>query len=239
MSIPSIPAINNVSSKVSVEPIPYTEVNTEVIAKITAGVSVEPVAPAADLRGDEIKTLETRSNVYSSRFISVDQDAVEFPNGVVGEYNVVNMAEKKGAIVIPVAFRRGIAYFGLVEQYRYPVKQHTIEFPRGGAKNLEKEGAETEIREELGMASKRLDLVATMRPDTGILSTEVGVWIAVMPAEVVDLDHTEDITGLKPRWVQEGELIGMISNGKITCGMTLAAYTLFNINRNKYGSLMR
>lgn len=234
MSTPSTP---NISDKVSVEPIPFEAVDTAMIAKITAGVSAE--VPVVETKGDEINTLEARPAVYSSRFISIDQDAVEFPNGVVGEYNVVNMTGKKGALIVPVAFHRGLAYFGLVEQYRYPVKQHTIEFPRGGAENLEKDGAETEIQEELGLPSKRLDLVGTMRPDTGILSTEVGVWIAVMPAEVLTLDHTEDITGLKPRWVQEGELIGLISSGKITCGMTLAAYTMFNINRNQYGALMR
>lgn len=187
----------------------------------------------------EIKTLESRPDVYKSRFVSVANDSVLFPNGVEGTYNVVTMGEKKGALIVPIAFRRGIPYFGLVNQYRYPIKSESIEFPRGGAEKINAEGAEVEIYEELGQPSKRLDLVGTMRPDSGILSTEVGIWVAVMDQSVLDLDHEEDITGLRPNWVSEPELIGMIANGKITCGMTLAAYTLFNINRNKYGMFMR
>jgi hypothetical protein len=187
----------------------------------------------------EIKTIESRPEAYKSRFISVANDSVEFPNGVEGTYNVVSMSEAKGALIIPVAFRRGIPYFGLVNQYRYPIKSESVEFPRGGADKINPEGAEVEIYEELGQPSKRLDLVGTMRPDTGILSTEVGIWIALMDASVLDLDHEEDITGLRPNWVSEADLISMIANGKITCGMTLAAYTLFNINRNKYGMFMR
>lgn len=198
------------------------------------GDTVLPVTPV-----DTIKTLEARPNVYSSRFISVDQDAVQFPNGAVGEYNVINMAEKKGAVMIPVAFFRGNPYFGIVEQYRYPVKTTTLEFPRGGAALLDEDGANKELEEELGQTAKRLDLVCTLRPDTGILSTEVGVWIAIMDSSVISQNHVEDITGLRSRWVSEGQLIGLIASGQLTCGITLAAYTLFSINRDKYGMLMR
>lgn len=200
---------------------------------------VTHAAPKAPGAVKEIRTIESRPDVYKSRFISVANDSVEFPNGAEGTYNVVSMAESKGALIVPIAFRRGIPYFGLVNQYRYPVKSESIEFPRGGADKINPEGAEVEIYEELGQPSKRVDLVGTMRPDTGILSTEVGIWIALMDSSVLDLDHEEGITGLRPNWVSEDELISMIANGKITCGMTLAAYTLFNINRNKYGMFMR
>lgn len=202
-------------------------------------MTVSDAAPKAPGAVKGIKTIESRPDVYKSRFISVANDSVEFPNGFEGTYNVVSMGEAKGALIVPIAFRRGIPYFGLVNQYRYPVKSESVEFPRGGADKINPEGAETEIYEELGQTSKRLDMIGMMRPDTGILSTEVGIWIAIMDASILDLDHEEDITGLRPNWVSEDNLIGMIANGKITCGMTLAAYTLFNINRNKYGMFMR
>lgn len=217
---------------------PVTQAINLILAEAEAA-PVTHVAPKAPGAVKEIKTIESRPDVYKSRFVSVANDSVEFPNGVQGTYNVVSMGEKKGALIVPIAFRRGIPYFGLVNQYRYPVKSESIEFPRGGAEAIDAEGAEVEIREELGQASRRIDLVGKMNPDTGILSTEVGIWVAVMDQSVLDLDHEEDITGLRPNWVSEGELIGLIANGKITCGMTLAAYTLFNINRNKYGMFMR
>jgi hypothetical protein len=217
---------------------PVTEAITLILTEADSAKESH-AAPKAPGAVKEIKTIESRPDAYKSRFISVANDSVEFPNGVEGTYNVVSMSEAKGALIVPIAFRRGIPYFGLVNQYRYPIKSESIEFPRGGADKINAEGAEVEIYEELGQPSKRIDLVGTMRPDTGILSTEVGIWVAVMDQSVLDLDHEEDITGLRPNWVSEADLISMIANGKITCGMTLAAYTLFNINRNKYGMFMR
>lgn len=217
---------------------PVTQAINLILAEAETATETH-VAPKAPGAVKEIKTVESRPDVYKSRFVSVANDSVEFPNGVQGTYNVVSMGETKGALIVPVAFRRGIPYFGLVNQYRYPIKSESIEFPRGGADKINAEGAEVEIYEELGQPSKRLDLVGTMRPDTGILSTEVGIWIAIMDSSVLDLDHEEDITGLRPNWVSEDALVSLIANGKITCGMTLAAYTLFNINRNKYGMFMR
>lgn len=217
---------------------PVTQAISMILAEADTSTETHAV-PKAPGAVKEIRTIESRPEAYKSRFISVANDSVEFPNGVEGTYNVVSMSEAKGALIIPVAFRRGIPYFGLVNQYRYPIKSESVEFPRGGADKINAEGAEVEIYEELGQPSKRLDLVGTMRPDTGILSTEVGIWVALMDQSVLDLDHEEGITGLRPNWVSEADLIGMIANGKITCGMTLAAYTLFNINRNKYGMFMR
>ena len=218
---------------------PVTRAIELIIAEAADSANDINAAPKAPGAVKTIRTIEARPDVYKSRFISVANDSVEFPNGVEGTYNVVTMGEAKGALIVPIAFRRGIPYFGLVNQYRYPVKSESVEFPRGGAAKINPEGAEVEIYEELGQPSKRLDLVGTLRPDTGILATEVGVWIALMDASVLDLDHEESITGLRPNWVSEGELIGMIANGKITCGMTLAAYTMFNINRDRYGMFMR
>lgn len=215
---------------------------TQAINLILTDVEIEPdsvVVPKSPSSVKEIKTIESRPDVYKSRFVSVANDSVEFPNGAEGTYNVVSMGEAKGALIVPIAFRRGTPYFGLVNQYRYPIKSESVEFPRGGADKINPEGAELEIYEELGQPSKRLDLIGTLHPDTGILSTEVGVWVAIMDASVLDLDHEEDITGLRPNWVSEDDLISMIFNGKINCGMTLAAYTMFNVNRNKYGMFMQ
>ncbi len=42
--------------------------------------------------------------------------------------------------------------------------------------------------------------------------------------------------GLK--WVSEGELMGLISNGKITSTLSVAAYGLFTTKRSEFGSLI-
>lgn len=185
-----------------------------------------------------IETLSTEVGAFSTPFIRVDHSKVRFPNGVEGEYSVLSNQEKKGAVIVPLSARRGIGYFGLVKQFRFAVQDFTLEFPRGGAPDLEADGAQIEIREELGQEAKRLVRVGTLHPDTGILSTEVGVWVAVLDNSVLDEDHVEGITGLRPDWVQEGELEGRIMRGEITCGITLAAYMFFKLNRGQFGSLL-
>lgn len=185
-----------------------------------------------------IKTVKPQPGAYATPFISVGNDSVEFPNGVTGEYAVVSNAQPCGALIIPLLARRGIGYIGLVEQYRYPLKEFTLEFPRGGADSLESEGAAIEVREELGKPANRLDHLGTVYADTGILSTPISIWVALMDASNLDDNHQEDITGVEPRWMQEGEFIGKMASGEIKCGLTLAAYALFSINRGKYGNLL-
>lgn len=185
-----------------------------------------------------IKTIRPNPGAYSTPFISVENDNVEFPNGITGEYAVISNSQPCGALIIPLIARRGMGYIGVVEQYRYPLKEFTLEFPRGGADNLESEGAAIEVREELGKPANRLDHLGTIYADTGILTTPISVWVALMDESNLDLDHQEEITGLEPRWMAEGDFIGKMSNGEIKCGLTLASYALFSINRGKFGNLL-
>lgn len=184
-----------------------------------------------------IKTVQA-NNAYSTPFINVENDDVEFPNGVKGEYAVISGVQKYGTLIVPLLARRGIGYLGLVEQYRYPVKGFTLEFPRGGADSLDSEGAAIEVREELGQPANRLEQIGTIYADTGLLSTPISVWVALMDESNLDASHQEDITGLEPHWMQEGEFMGKIMNGEVKCGLTLAAYTLFNLKRGLFGALL-
>lgn len=185
-----------------------------------------------------IKTVESVPSAFATNFVNVANDTVQFPNGVEGQYAVVSSSQPYGAVVVPLLVRRGVGYLGLVEQYRYPLKDFTLEFPRGGADSLESEGAAIEIREELGESATRLEKIGIIHADTGLLSTPVSVWIALMDASNLDTNHREESTGLEPRWVQEGEFIGHLSRGEITCGMTLASYALFSANRWKFSALL-
>lgn len=190
------------------------------------------------LKSRSIKTVQSNLKAYSTPFISVDNDDVEFPNGVKGEYAVVSNVQPYGALIIPLLVKRGVGYLGIVEQYRYPVKKFTLEFPRGGADTLGSEGAAIEVREEMGAPASRLDNLGTVYADSGILSTPISVWVALMDSSNLENNHQEEITGLEPKWMQEGELIGKISSGEINCSLTISAYMLFSINRGKFGSLL-
>ncbi|MCC3292880.1 NUDIX hydrolase [Arthrobacter sp. zg-Y1110] len=163
---------------------------------------------------------------YENRFVTVHFDDVVFPNGAQGRYTRITTGAGLGVIAVPYANFRGIPYLGLVRQYRYPVGEFTLEFPRGGSDDLSLEEAARELVEETGLGFNSGRLLGTIRPDTGILDTEVAVWCTTHTLDGLDSGHVEDETGATVRWYSHGEVMGLVTNGKITCGMTLAALAL-------------
>lgn len=177
----------------------------------------------------KIQTISTKKSIYQTPFLNVDESDVIFPDGQRGVYSVVTSESGFGGIAIPVAKRRGISYFGVVRQFRYPLQDFTREFPRGGCTSLEASEMQKELEEELGLPAQRIEQIGLLHADTGINNTATGIWAALMPSQVLDLNHLEEETGLTVQWMQEGELIGAISSGFITCGMTLAAYSVYSL----------
>lgn len=193
---------------------------TEMISVITSGA-----APGT------IEKLEGQT-VLENPFIKVDTDAVRFPDGTLGRYSVVTSGTGLGVIAIPFVNFRGIAHIGLVRQYRYPTGAFSLEFPRGGSDDLSLDEAARELIEETGLAYNSGTLLGTLRPDTGILTTEVAVWKTSHGMEHLRPGHVEDETGAKIEWYSYGEVLGLVRSGKITCGMTLAALGILSAGGN-------
>lgn len=184
---------------------------------------------------DVIRTIEKNKSVYETPFLQLDRDLVEFPNGVVGEYSIVHQGIGLGAVAIPFTSYRGIGYIGLARQYRYPLGRETVEFPRGGTKNLESAEAAREVVEEMGFNPSTMKYLGSINPDSGLLSSKVGAWVAFAPSGALTKKYVESETGLRSEWVTEGAFEGMVLNGHITCGITLAAYALFRSKRASFG----
>lgn len=164
--------------------------------------------------------------VLSNGFIRVVTDDVVFPNGAVGQYSTVVSGIGLGVIAVPFVNFRGIPYLGLVRQYRYPIGYYTLEFPRGSSRDLSVDEAARELVEETGLVCTSAIRLGTLRPDTGILTTEVAIWKTVHQPTDVRPDHLEHESGATVHWYSHGEVLGMIASGRITCGMTMAAFAL-------------
>lgn len=67
-----------------------------------------------------IKTL-TSKRIYQNKWMELFEDTVERPSGAHGLFSVVNKID----FAVIVAIRNG--KIQLVEQYRYPVKEHSID----------------------------------------------------------------------------------------------------------------
>lgn len=198
----------------------------------------EQVMSAPTTEGRQaIKQLDSHP-VFRSPFVRHDVDLVEFPDGRNGEYSVIGTAEGAGVVAVPVVNFRGIDYLGLVEQYRYPVKRSTLEFVRGGANAPSAEEAARELPEETGIVPGHAEFLGTVHPDTGMLFTEVGIYLFRQQASDRDIRFTEEESGAVTSWHSVGELMGLIRSGRITCGITLSAFTLLQVSGQLRGEFL-
>lgn len=184
-----------------------------------------PPAPPGPAEDGSIRMLAEHT-AYSNRFVTVNYDEVMFPNGAQGNYTRISPGTGLGVVAVPHAVFRGLPYLGLVRQYRYPVGAFTLEFPRGGSDDLSLEEAGRELVEETGLVYSSGTQLGIIHPDTGIMDTRVAVWHTVHHLSDLSSLHVEEETGARVHWYSHGEVMGMISSGKITCGITLAAIAM-------------
>lgn len=163
---------------------------------------------------------------FANRFVRLDNDTVQFPDGTIGTYAVVTSGTGRGCVAVPVLNHRGHDYIGFVTQYRYPILAHSLELPRGGTKDLSSDEAAREMAEEMGLPTGSSQYLGRVRPDTGLLSTDVAVWLMRQPASSLNNTHVEEETGAYTSWIHYGDVLGLMRSDRITCGITLAALGL-------------
>ncbi|MFE6412253.1 NUDIX domain-containing protein [Streptomyces sp. NPDC057837] len=185
---------------------------------VTGPRSAQPVdVPAPIRRVREVA-------VFRNRFGTLFNDDVVAPSGAAGQY-LRWQWNQDGVVVVPV----GSAGYALVPSYRYPVHAASIEFPRGGVEGDEElaAAAARELREETGLiceAPRRLGLI---HADTGIIASSIHVFVAPVDTTETQSARPEAMESVsEPVWIAPAELPRWLADGRITCGVTLAALAL-------------
>lgn len=159
--------------------------------------------------------------------INVEERKLQNPDGTEFTLNLVTPGTGYGAIIMPIARFRGMPYVGLVQQWRETLQNKVYELPRGGTDDLSEKEAIREVAEETGYTPDNLRYVGMIAPDTGLLTTKVGVWIASYPHEVLTQDFSNpNENDLKLIWSSAPQAYGMLARQPVTCAMSLAAWTL-------------
>lgn len=163
--------------------------------------------------------------VYKNPWIKIHEDNVIRPNG---EKNIYGFLEKPAGNFIIALDKNNFVY--LIKEYRYPIQKEILQLPAGtiDSKNIVQQ-AKKELFEETGIIALKWKKLGSFYVAPGHETTYVNVFLAtnlnLSKIKISNQDNNEVI--LKIIKVNLFKLKKMILDGKIKCGITLAALNLF------------
>jgi len=172
------------------------------------------------------KTLKS-TPLTEGRFINVNIDEVELPDGRTGQRFWM---DHPGAAAI-VVFRKNREETYLVRQYRYAVKKETIEIPAGKIDPGEtfEEAAKRELLEE---CSLRGDLKPSLRYAAALgYSNEYLHIFVIDDPEVTKGGEGPDDEWVDGRWYDKKEIIGLFKESRLEDSKTLIALFFYGFIR--------
>lgn len=169
-----------------------------------------------------ITTLSSRE-VYRNHWMRVREDEILRSNGEKGIYGVVEKDD--GAIILPIENGR----VWLVEQFRYTVRQRSLELPQGSWERVvdsPEELARGELKEELGLEASEMVHLGSLWLAPGFLCQKLHVFLATGLTESEkqpDAEEHDLVVHLLP--VEEFEQ--KMLNGEVRDNCTLSAWGLY------------
>lgn len=168
--------------------------------------------------------------VLQTRWITVHRNRFRFEEGAEElDYLVTEAAEIAMAVAVTARGR-----FVMVEQYKLPIEQRSLEFPAGAIDSGSAlANAKRELLEEAGYGSSRWRKLGSVFADTGRCCNRIHVFACQGAERRRDPqpDRVERLCRLQVREVSPRELRGLIASGRIRSAGTLAAYALLSIRR--------
>jgi len=165
----------------------------------------------------------SKKRIYTGRVVSLDVDTVRFPNGTVGD---LEMLRHSGAsAVVPFLDDRSSAdpRILLIRQYRYATEGVIYEIPAGRLDKGEdpKACAERELREETGYSAKSVEYLTTFYTTPGFTDERIHIFAAdaVNPGE--SALEEDEIVELAP--MRLSRALEMVRSGEIVDGKTIIA----------------
>ena len=169
-----------------------------------------------------IRQLSSRV-VYRNTWMTVREDEIERDNGSRGIYGFVEKCDS--AIILPIEDDQ--VY--LVEQFRYPIGENTLEFPQG---SLERNGvdaveiAREELQGETGLVAERLECLGEIHIACAYTNQKTYAFIATGLTQATRRPDVEE-HDLVVRKLSLAQLQELIRANQIKDAQTLAAWALY------------
>ena len=162
--------------------------------------------------------------VYDGRIISVDVDTVRFPDGSVGELEMVR--HPGASAVVPVLEGGRDPQVLLIKQYRYAADGFVYEIPAGRLDPGEspERCAARELQEETGYTAEKLQRLTTMYTTPGFTDERIHLFVAEGLSQGKSDRERDEFLELFP--VALSEAVAMIRSSQIVDGKTAIALLL-------------
>lgn len=178
---------------------------------------------------DETKLGQIRSErIYTGRIINLDRDTVRFPDGSIGELEMVRHPGASAVVPFVSEPSGDDPQILLLRQYRYAAEEFLYEVPAGRLDPGEAPAtcATRELKEETGCTARSMEFLFTMFTTPGFTDERIHVFMASgleqgeAARESDEFMTVETVTlSAALRFVQEGR----IKDGKTALAILFAA----------------
>ena len=172
--------------------------------------------------GEKVGQVESR-RVYTGRVISLDVDKVRFPNGTIGELEMIRHSGASAVVPFLTDPAGANPEVLLIRQYRYATDGYVYEIPAGrldvGEEPLA--CAHRELREETGCTAAGMERLFTMFTTPGFTDERIHVFQATALTRGESERESDEF--LEVETMSLSKALSMIESGEIQDGKTALA----------------
>jgi ADP-ribose pyrophosphatase len=166
--------------------------------------------------------------VYAGKVISLDVDTVRFPDGSLGELEMIRHPGASAVVPFLSDPRGNDPQVLLIRQYRYAAEDYLLEIPAGRLNPGEepRDCAVRELKEETGCSAQEVDYLTTMFTTPGFTDEKIHLFMATGLVTGEPKHESDEFLDLEPMLLSRAlELVesGEIKDAKTALGLLFAA----------------